>query len=63
MITTEPIVEYIVMVGLSQELNQYLLYLYNTSDKKKFMFKNYRNTHINLPINYVKVDYPIAFAL
>lgn len=63
MINYNPRVSRIIMVSDSPELNFQLEMMYEQNDKSLFLLKNYHDSEIDVPINYVKIDSPIAFAL
>ena len=53
----------IILIGDSPELNSELKLMLNASDRKFFLFKKSHESFIGLPIQYIDVDYLVAFAL
>jgi hypothetical protein len=51
------------MVADSSELNFELEMMNEQNEKSLFLIKKYHDTEIEVPIKYVKIDYPIAYAL
>ncbi|MDQ3190194.1 MAG: hypothetical protein M3Q58_01220 [Bacteroidota bacterium] len=53
----------IIMVADSPELNFELEMMHEQNEKSLFLLKKYHDTEVEVPIKYVKIDYPIAYAL
>lgn len=63
MVNYSPRVSRIIMVADSPELNFELEMMHEQNENSLFLIKKYHNTQIEVPIKYVKIDYPIAYAL
>jgi hypothetical protein len=63
MVNYSPRVSRIIMVADSSELNFELEMMNEQNEKSLFLIKKYHDTEIEVPIKYVKIDYPIAYAL
>jgi hypothetical protein len=58
-----PRVARIIMVADNSELNFELEMMNEQNEKSLFLIKNYHDTEIEVPIKYVEIYYPIAYAL
>ena len=53
----------IIMIADNSELNSELEMMHMQNEKSLFLIKQYRDSEIQVPIKYVKIDSPIAYAL
>ena len=63
MVNYSPRVSRIIMVADSFELNLELKMMNEQNEKSLFLFKKYHDTEIEVPIKYININYPIAYAL
>jgi len=63
MVYNDKNVSRIVMIADNEELNPLLEIIYEQAEKSLFMIKDSQLSQIDIPIKYVKIDYPIAFSL
>lgn len=60
MVYYNPMVSKIILVADSPELNDELNFMEFSNEKSLFILKNYPDSHIDVPIQYAKIDIPIA---
>ena len=53
----------IIMIADNSELNFEIEMMHAQNEKSLFLIKQYQDSEIQVPIKYVKIDYPIAHAL
>ncbi|MBS1537905.1 MAG: hypothetical protein JST20_09170 [Bacteroidetes bacterium] len=62
-VINSPSVSRIIMVADNSDLNSELEILNEQNERSLFMLKKYHDSEIEVPIKYVNIDYPIAYAL